>query len=407
MFKKTLLSLALASSLFATGCGGGGGGSDSSSSGGGSTPARSTVAGPLDAVQTPVSQQVIAPLTAATAGTPIAGVSECVNQLVVSDLLDTGDVIANGLQNGATSMDVQGAITGTAAGVQAQLLDVATNLQGLLTALAGGAGCNGSTTGIGTSNPLAGTPLAALGDQLEPVLAQIQAAAAGGSASPASLGDLSGLYFQLDQALQSALGSIPPEAQGAPVVGGLISTLSDAFNNLGFTLAAASGAATSGDPTATQAALATTVNDLLSGVLLDVVPVNELEVASGQTGAISGPLQTAIDQLTAALQTGSVSGDPTGLSTTLTDTIATVLAPLTGAASGSDPTVVLTTLLDQFTAALGGSAPGSIPTITGVPGFDTGLQQLTELLSGAGSMGNPLTSLVDTLTGLLGGLLGG
>lgn len=400
MLQKTLLALALATSVFAVGCGGGSSGSSSGGSGGGgTTDSRSEVSGPLDAVQTPVSEQVIAPLADAAAGTPLEPVIACVDELVVSDTIDVLDVVANGLQDGAASADLEAALTGSAADLQAQLGDIVINLQGLIAALAGSGGCDGTGAGF-SAGALDGTPLEPLGDALAPALALVEGDLDGGALS---FGDLAGLYDLLNQALQSGLSQLPPEAQNAPVVGGALSLVGQALNDVGLTLDAASAALLTQDPAATAAALGTTLNNLLSGLLLDVVPINELEAAAGQDGALSDPIVQAIDTLTAALSGDVTEFDPTGLATLLEGGIGDVLAPLTDAASGSDPTVVLTELLAQITAVLdGGSTGGAVLPVTGVTELDTALAQIGELLSGAGAGGSLLEDLVGTLTGLLG-----
>lgn len=401
MFRKSLLSLALASSLLATGCGGGGGGSGSDDA---TTPTdtRSSVSGPLDAVQTPVSQQVISPLAAAAAGTPLAGVVQCVDRIVVGDVIDVGDTIANGLQAGAATSDVQTALTGTAAGVEAQLGDIATNLQGLLGALSGSGNCSAAAPSLG-ANPLAGGPLAPLGDAVAPVLAQIQTALnSGSSGSPPSLATLSGLYSQLAAAFQTGLAGLPTEAQTAPVLGPALDVVGQALTDIGLTISAASTAATTGNPAATSTALATTVDNLLSGLLLGVLPVSDIESASGQNGAISGPISTAIDQLRAALSSGLSSNDPTGLSTTLTSTITDAISELTNAPTSGDPTTLINMILDPIMAAISsGSTGGAVVPVTGTAELDAALASITDLLSGAGASDSPLAPLTDALATLL------
>ena len=89
---KTLLAMTFGVSLALAGCGGSsGGGSPSQGSSADEQPVisgYSEVEGPLDAVQQPLSEQVIAPLASAAAGTPLEGAVNCVGGFVVTDVLD-------------------------------------------------------------------------------------------------------------------------------------------------------------------------------------------------------------------------------------------------------------------------------------------------------------------------------
>ncbi|WP_420465754.1 hypothetical protein [Panacagrimonas sp.] len=410
MWQKSLMALALAGSLTLVGCGGGGGSSGSSGDGGAPTPtARNDVAGPLDAVQEPVSNQVLAPLAVASAGTPLAGVVTCVDQIVVGDTLDIVDVLA--AQADAGTAGFQGAATV----VQAELTNLVSDLQGLLLSLAGGGACSGTTIpapgGLG-SNPLAGTPLEAFGATLLSTLASVQGGlpGTGGGAGVPDLSVLSGLVAQLAEGYNLALSMVPAEAINAPVVGPSLTLVGTALDDLETTV----GAASSGDPTAVASALTVTVEHLVNGLLVDVLPIGLLEgqVGDGGGNPLSGPIMDAIDQLTGLLGTGfTTPGSGLG-GDALTGVIETLLAPLTGAVpgvGGGDPTVILDDLLAQITSVLGGAGgTGGLP-IPAVGGaqLNNALAQLTGLLSGAGALEGPLAPLFATLTGLLDGLLGG
>ena len=81
-FNKGLLALTLSAGLVLTGCGGGSSSNRGGpSSGGGGTEQPMTngfseVEGPLDAVQQPLSEQVLAPIVAGAAGTPLEASGE-------------------------------------------------------------------------------------------------------------------------------------------------------------------------------------------------------------------------------------------------------------------------------------------------------------------------------------------
>lgn len=395
MLQKTLMALALATSVFAAGCGGS---SDSVSggSGGSSTTTRNDVAGPLDAVQEPVSSQVLAPLATAAAGTPLEGVVMCVDQIVVGDTLDIVDTLA--AQADSASPDFEN----SAAVVQEELTNLVADLQTLLIALAGGTGCSDSTVpaapGSFTTNPLAGTPLASLGSTLLSVLGTVQGELDSGASNLQGLSDVVAL---LSTQYNTALAQLPAEATTAPVLGSALDMIGTALQDLNTTVAAAESA----DAAGTALAASTTVDNLLTTLLLDVVPLTTLEEAAGQTGALSGPIGDAIDQIT-ALIAGGFGNDlgSAGLPTEVED----LLGLITDPGTGSDPTELLTDLLAQITTALGSGDTGALP-IPDVGGaeLDTALAELSTLLATAGDTGTPLDGLIDTVVGILDGLLGG
>lgn len=391
MLKKSLMALALATSVFAVGCGGSSSSTPSGGSGGGGTTARNDVVGPLDAVQQPVSSQVLAPLADATAGTPLAGVVSCVDQIVVGDTLDIVDSLAAQADAGAPDFEASAAL------VQAELTNLVADLQTLLTSLAGGTGCSGSTIpapgGFGT-NPLAGTPLEDFGATLLSVLQTAQGQLGGGGTP--DLGALSTVVAQLAAGYQTALAQVPAEGSSAPIVGPTLTLIGTALDDLTTTVAAAESA----DAGATSLAVSQTVDHLLSSLLLEVVPITTLENQAGQTGALSGPIADAIDQLTSLIAGGFGDLGGAGLPTEVEG----LLSLLTDPGTGTDPTGLLTGLLDEITAALGSGDTGALP-IPDVGGgsLDTALAELTTLLASAGDAG-PLGDLVDTVIGLLGGL---
>lgn len=380
MLQKTFLALALATSVFAVGCGGGG---SSGSSGGSAVETRNDVAGPLDALQGPLSTQVLAPLQSAVAGTPLEGVVDCVDQAVINDVLDVADALALGVQPGAA--DPAAALAATAANVQAELGDLVADLQGLVTSFAGGVGCSGNAPALtGLGNPLTGTDFAALGSQLLPVLNQVQGQLGGGALS---LGQLSGLLGLVTQAFNGSSGLIPTDASNAPVVGPVLDVVSQALTDLQLTVAAAA----SGNPTTTATQVTNTVQNLLGGLLTDVIPISLIEDTSGQGALVSGPIQDAIDQLTAVLGGGLGSLSTAALTDALADPTSLLLNPLEND--------VLGLILGPIQDAIGGGSVG-LPVATGTP-LDGVLGTITGVLSG-GVGGDPLTSLLGSLLGGVG-----
>lgn len=392
MKKHLLTSIALALTVTFAGCGGGGSDAPSSTTtppptnNGGSTvtPGAAKVAGPLDAVQTPISQQVIAPLSSAFTGTPLQGVAVCVDQIVVTDTVDVLDVLALAIQNSAGSADPQAALTGAAAGVQAQLENVVIDLQGMLGALDGKTNtCLGNVAPTG-SNPLAGTPLAPVGATLAPVLDQIYDALHGtsGNTRPSlSLTTIASLAAQLKFAVDSAFAQVPDQVASAPVVGAALSTVQTAVSNLTTTVTAASMQNTA----ATQAAIASTLNNLLSGVLLNVVPVTMIEDQAGQSGMLSAPIAAAISQVSS--QVGTNLG--VVLQPVLSQNIDAILSPVIDGMNASVLDAILAPLFDLLGGA-GTSTTNPLGPVTSI---------LESFFSGASTAGNPLDLILEVVSG--------
>ena len=380
--KPWLLGLSLAAAVFAAGCGGGGSSADNPTTPEPPVtpepPTTGKVAGPLDAVQTPLSETVLGQLAGAVADTPLAPVIASADQIVVQDLLDIVDAVALGLQQAATTGN-PAALADSAPQVQAQVMQMVTHLRGLLDALAAG---TGGTGGIG-SNPLAGTPLAPLGDALTPVLAQIGALGTGGSSgTDLNLTQLAYVVSLLNNHLQTGLSQIPAEARNAPVVGAVFTTLSTSLTDVTGLLAAAS----TYNATTTTARVQTTVNNLLTNVLTGIVPVHFLEQQTGNPGVLSSQIEAGIAQVSAVL------GENLGvvLTPVLEDLLGGALSPLLDPIENQVLPAVLTPIID----ALSGGLPG-----VGGSGFGgTQLGGLLGLVTDA-LASTPLGDLVDDILG--------
>lgn len=360
MIGKFGIAALAATTMVLAACGGGGGGDASTTA-----TSSKTVAGPLDTVQSTLSGSVLGPLESATANTALSGVIKCADSLVVSNVLDIADVVLNGLQNPSTLS------TTAPAQVQSQLNQVAQNLTNLIGALAskGSCGTAASTSG----NPLAGTQLAALGDQLLPVLQQILAQTGGSNSN--GFASLAALVTQLDTALHTAIAQLPAAASTAPIVGGTLTTLDAALSDT----AALLNAVAANNAANLKTSLQNLLDHLLVNVTTGIVPLTLIETQAGKPGAVSNTVKTAAGTLSAA------------------------------AASALSGTV------SQLLAALSGSqlAPVVNPVVNGVlPALVT---PLTKLLDGIGSggttsggpTGTALDSLLTPITGLLGSILGG
>lgn len=377
MFRKFMFAGVFGVAVVLTGCGGSGsaGTTDNSSTTGGTSIGGTSggqaaaVAGPLDTVQTAASSAVFSPLEGATVNTPLQGLLACGDQVVNGNLLDTADSLINGLQNPSSLASV------TPAQVQAQLAALAQNLSAMLTSLAGQSAClsgSSGSTGVPTTNPLAGTPLAPLGDALLPVLQQFQQQLGSGSSGGGSsnLATLASLFSQLDTAYQSGLGQLPTSATSAPIVGGLLTTTGTAISDE----AALLNAAAANDPTAFDAAAQTFVDHYLVNTLTLIVPTSYIEGQSGQSGTITSPIVQAAAQLSAAFGQALANYSPQLLNVLNGSQLASVFSPVS--------TQFLPTILGPISGSLTGlGGTGSSGSVTGTP-LDAFLTPLITALNG-------------------------
>lgn len=371
MMKQMMLAGAIAACLFASGCGGGGSTNSGSSSGssGGATGTAVSVSGPLTPVQNTLSSSVLSPLASATAGTPLQGVVNCTDVVVNHNTLDILNAVLNGVTNPSTA-------SMTPAQVQALLSEIANNLGGLLTALSGKGGCGSSSgggSGIPTTNPLAGTPLAPLGDALLPVLQQIQGQTGSGSGGTNSLAQLATLIDQLNIALQTGLAQIPSSAKTQPVVGGVLTTLGTTVSNLASMMDAVGANNSAGFQSATQ----TMLDNLLVNLLTQVVPTSYIETQAGKPGTITGPIKQAAATFSSTVATALGQGTAQLLAALNNSQLAPVLSPVN---------TLLSAILGPINKALAGAGSGSS--------------------SGGGPTGTPLDAVLAPLTSVLGSILG-
>jgi hypothetical protein len=389
---------ALSASLLLTGCGGGGGGGGSSS--GGETATYQGVEGPLDQAQEPLSEQVFGGLAAPLAGTPLEAPVECLNQVVVTDILDVLDSLAAAIDP-ASLTDPQAALEAATGNAQLAATELTADLPNLLASLVGAGDCEGGTAS-GTGNPLAGTDLADLGAGLEAVFANF------GDPSEMDLTQLSALFEQLSAAFSDGLTNVPAEITGAPILGGALTTLDVALADL----ATSVDALTSQDAAGTSSAIATTVQNLLTNVLVNVVPVGFIEEQSGQDGLFSAQIEDAINQLTIQLDSGLAT-----ILAPLFDGFATLQAALAGGMTGGTgsgegltgtPLDTILAPLADLAASLSAGTGGE--GVTGTP-LDLLLAPLVSAIEGGGAAACPLAdtplapacTVVDSLLSALAG----
>ena len=384
--KQWLLSASLAAAVFTAGCGGSG------SSGSGSTPPPPDptptptptdvkVDGPLDAVQTPLSETVLAQLRDAVAGTPLEAIVASADQIIVQDLLDIVDALALGLQSAATSGN-PAAIAGSATDVQVQVFQLVEHLRELLDVLAAGTG-GAPGAGVG-GNPLAGTPLEALGTALLPILSPASSLLDPANGTDLQLTQLAEVVALINQQLQAGLAQIPAEATSAPVVGGVFSTLSTTLTDV----TALIGAAATYNGANTTAQIQNTVDNLLVNVLTEVLPLRFLEEQSGNPGALTGQIEGGVAQVSAVL------GD--GLGQVLTPVLEQLLGGALTPVLDPIENAVLPTVLTPIIDALSGGVPGGI-------GGGFGATELGSLLGVVGTVlaATPLGDLLGTILGPL------
>lgn len=373
--KKAGYALILSTTVFAAACGGGGssGSSDNPSGGTNPTPQSTAVAGPLDTVQTAVTTSVFSPLVGATAGTPLQPVLLCANGVATRNLLDIADAFLNALGTPATLLQT------APAQAQAAVTALVGNLSGFLTSLNGVQTClggsNAPSLGIPSTNPLAGTPLAALGEQLLPVLLsasqQLSAAGSNGVAATLTAVQLASIVGQLSTAFSTAVASLPSEVLTAPIVGGSLVTVDDALAQLASLTSLASSGAT---PEALAAALQTLAESVLNNLLTEVVPVDNLQSLAGVSAPsdLVATLQAAVATLTASLGNSP--------------TVALPANPLSGAGFEA-LTGVVNQLVTSLPAALAGTA-GLTPLATALDQVQKLLGSLLGIVGGSGSGGS-------------------
>lgn len=383
-----------------------------SSSSGASTPAQNQPAvnrtvddgvnGPLDQVQRPLSEDIFSQIIAGAEGTPLEGSLDCVRQAVVIDTVDILDSIALALSEAASSQD-PAALEAAAGNIEFSLNELANDLPGALGALTG-SDCNSSESGGGNTgaNPLAGTPLEPLGAALAPVLEQLPSGGSPGTGQDADLNSLTLLTGQLAVAFQGGMASLPPEVRSAPILGGVLTTLSTALNDINTTMLWFGRYNGEFAATALEGAL----NRLLINTLTQIVPLAFVEGQAGQPGVISGPIAAGVTQLTSALGDNLLSVALPELANAMNNDLAPVLDPIEntvlpaillaafsglGEAQGGDDPISL--LLGVVTDNLaGGNGGGSTP--TGTP-LDLLLGPLVDIGGGSTTCpfeGTPLDS---------------
>lgn len=410
MLKKLLVSTATAATVTLAACGGGGGADvvTPPSTGGNNNPppvaSRYVVAGPLDAVQAPVSSQVFGQLGAATAGTPLEALFVCADRTVNQDALDIADTVANALQAAAASGSPDpAALAATAAALNASVMQLANDVQGLLNALAGTGGCGsngqpvGATTGVSPfTGALAGSPLAPLATQLVGVLGQLRAVhpGSGGTVLPLStLSQYTGILSdQFDAGIAGVL-ALQPNVANTAVLAGILYSVQTMLHDVEGLV----GAVAQLDTDAVKAALDALLANGLTNELTRAVPLRAIENQGGEAGFFSLPVQAGAFDV-ASLFSGAVGTVFTtqALKAQISDAFEPVLDPIA--------TQVLPVLSDQLVLAILHMEPGDGVTGTSL---DTVLNAVVGVFGPVGGVGQPVNTILDLVAGAVQGGAGG
>ena len=363
---KILVVSGLVASLLLTACGGGGENANASPSAqpvtalnGAIVPlGRSSVIGPLTDVQNTISTSIMQPLAMASSGTSLAGVVSCANFAIDGDALNIINAVAKGQQDLPQNPQ---AIAQMAPQIQFQILQLARDLQQTIAALAGGAACNDNAT-VTTldGNPLAGTVLAVLGDELLPVLGKILNTA---HPDQPSLTDLANQLLAISNAYNKAYRQLPVSVVGTkvpdgipalatrmievPVLGGVLS----AYNSMLPALAVLVESAAQGDTFWVVSMLESGTASMIENLLLNVLPMNNLQTPSGST-VFSDPIHQVAVKI--GMQLGSSINAPipdASLQATLGQAMAPALSTL-NQSTAPGGAGLLTSLLARLTATL-------------------------------------------------------
>ncbi len=352
------------------------------------------VEGPLDPIQDALMGTVISGEIAVALPVPLGPATACLGD-ALNRLVDGPDALLLALTGLPSGADPVGVLQAAGDQLAFSVEDFAAETQAALMVLGGQLDdCGGPRLPV-AGNPLAGTPLEPVGASLENVLAALRGQ---GSDDDENLGPLVDALAPALAELAGAFGMLPPEVKDAPVLGGLLGALETAVADLALTMPAVGAY----DAMGTQAGVESLLNNLLANVLLGVLPVSEIDEATGQD--FSGQIQAGIDEATAAL------GDGLGLLITplfdelLNGALEPVLDPVEG---------LLAELLNPSGLAAGNPLDGLLSDLAG-NGTGTPLDALLALLA-AGASGHPLSDLtgliggdisaapLEQLTGLLGG----
>jgi hypothetical protein len=251
------------------------------------------VAGPLDPVQDEVVIGIIGIEIASQLPDPLDVTVACAAS-ALNYLVDGPDAILAAASGLSDTQDPFAAFNSAQAQLQTSLELFAAQLQASLLSLADRGACDPASAPAAASvgNPFIGTPLEAVGVQLLAL-----SAALSDSESDPNLTSVTSTLAPILAQLSAALAALPADLQNAPAIGGMINTLAIATADVSNLLPHVGNY----DGANTAAEAANLVNNLLSNVMLGVLPVSDIDAASGQNFA--GEIQNGINALSAQLGT--------------------------------------------------------------------------------------------------------
>lgn len=249
------------------------------------------VEGPLDPVQDEVVDGVVVGQLGSQLPAPLDGLVGCV-ALSLNYLIDAPDAVLLGAEGLASGADPYDAFNASAVEVQNSLELFAGSLQASLTDLVNRGECSpDSDTTAQAGNPLSGTPLEDVGAALEGLISSF---ATDNGADP-NLTSVTNIVAPALAALAVELGnSIPAEVSNAPVLGGLVSTIETAAGDIADLLTSVGDY----DAAGTTADAQMLLNNLLTGLLINTLPVGEIDPGA------EAQLQAGIVTLTSTLGAG-------------------------------------------------------------------------------------------------------
>lgn len=373
-FSKTMSAgIALASSTMLVACGADSG-IETASRNDSSDPVSKQVTGPLDPVQEMLVQELLIDQLGGAMPTPMNTATNCL-ATALNSLLDGPDSLMLALTSVGEGADPVSSFQGSSEQLQASLNQFSGQMQAGLGMLTGTpTPCD---VAGGNTVSLSGTPLEPAGEALE----QLQAALAGGDNDDQDLKPVTDALAPALQELSTALSQLPSELTGAPVLGGIFLGLETAISDLGVLLPAVG----SYDPAGTQAGMEVLLNNLMGNLLLNTLPVSEIDDLTGQD--FSGQIQDGIDQATAAFGSGVGQLITPIFNEALNGALEPVLDPVEG-------------LLAQLLGELGNPGANPLDGLLGTLARDGKASPLDALLlmliAGAGD--SPLGDITDALT---------
>jgi len=429
LLKTLSVAAALGTAIGLSACSSGSSPSSSDAVSVGSNGKSQEVSGPLDIVQEQVVSGIVGDQLGGALPEPLGPTVQCAAD-AINSLVDGPDALLAAMTE-LGGGDPAAAMNDAADQFVGSLQRFAADLQSTLMALANSGECStvagGTATGDPLSgNPLAGTPLAPIGAALEPLVSSLGGLSAGNDSDP-NLTTITDVIAPQLLMLSSAFSMVPDEAREAPVLGGLLLTLQDATGDLAFALPAIGDYDASG----TNAGVTVLLDNVLSNVLLEVVPVRMIDEQTGQD--LEGRLQPAINTLVSALGTGtSTLITPAfedlldGAASPVLDPVEALIGQLLGnigiagdPATGNPLTALLggivgdgnsnplDALLGLLTTGVDGSPLSSLTSALGGDVDASQLDQVMNLSSGALPLDSLLAQLADATAGLpvVGGLI--